>query len=69
MKLHDEQSAKRAFFRRTESRRERLQGLVDMWRSHEISVGRFRHLTQLCKSEQLADQRETGFKISDAQFK
>ena len=64
MKLHDMQASRTAFFRRAESRRQRLQGLVELFQSNQIDVKRFRHLTALLKAEHRTDCRESGVPIA-----
>lgn len=64
MKLHDMQTSRTAFFRRAESRRQRLQGLVDLFQKNEIDVRRFRHLTAVLKAEHRTDCRETGVPVA-----
>jgi hypothetical protein len=64
VKLHDLQSSRQAFFRRAESRRQRLQGLVDLFQASQIDVKRFRHLTALLKAEHKTDCRESGVPIA-----
>jgi hypothetical protein len=68
MKLLDMQASRREFFRRAESRRSRIQGLVDLFQAGEIDVRRFRHLTALLKAEHAADCCESGVRVA-AEFK
>jgi len=63
VKLHDLKAARMAFFRRAESRRQRLQGLVDLFQAGEIDVKRFRHLTQVLKAEHRNDCNENGVPV------
>jgi hypothetical protein len=60
---------KRAFFRRADYRRQRMQGLVDLFQAGEIDVKRFRHLTALLKAEHRTDCRESGVSVVESQFK
>ena len=57
-------SEQEAFIRRSVSRRQRMQGLVDLFQSNEIDVRRFRHLTALLKAEHRTDCRETGVPVA-----
>jgi hypothetical protein len=63
VKLHDLQASRNAFFRRAESRRKRLLGLVELFQSKQIEVKRFRHLTATLKAEHLADCRESRMEV------
>jgi hypothetical protein len=68
VKLHDLKSAQEAFTRRSVSRRQRMQGLVNLFQSGEITVQRFRHLTTLLKAEHRTDCRESGVPVA-SEFK
>jgi hypothetical protein len=64
VKLHEMRSEQEAFIRRSVSRRQRMQGLVDLFQADEIDVKRFRHLTTLLKAEHRTDCRETGVPVA-----
>jgi hypothetical protein len=64
VKLHEMKSEQEAFIRRSVSRRKRMQGLVALFQSGEISVRKFRHLTTLLKAEHRTDCRESGVSVA-----
>jgi hypothetical protein len=68
VKLYEMRSEQEEFKRRANSRRQRMQGLVDLFQSGQIEVKRFRHLTALLKAEHRTDCRESGVPV-DSQFK
>jgi hypothetical protein len=63
MKFHEAQSSRKAFFRRSEDRRKRLEGLIELFQSHQIPVKQFRHLTATLKAEHRLDCRESGMPV------
>jgi hypothetical protein len=67
VKLHDLRSAQVAFNRRSRERAVRMQGLVSLFQSGEITVKKFRHLTALLKAEHKTDCRESGSRV-ESQF-
>jgi hypothetical protein len=68
VKLYELKSEQGAFIRRSVSRRQRMQGLVNLFQSGEIGVKRFRHLTTQLKAEHRADCRESGVPVA-SEFK
>jgi hypothetical protein len=68
VKLHNMRSQQEEFKRRSNYRRQRMQGLVDLFQAGEIDVKRFRHLTALLKAEHRVDSRSCGVPV-ESQFK
>lgn len=61
--LRDPQATRRAFFRRTESRRERMRGLIELFQAKELDTRRFKHLVRLLKSEHKSDCLESNMPV------
>jgi hypothetical protein len=64
VKLHEMRTEREAFIRRSVARRQRMNGLVNLFQSGEITVQRFRHLTALLKAEHKTDCRESGTPVA-----
>ena len=64
MKLHNMRSQQEEFKRRSKERAARMQGLVSLFQSGEISVKRFRDLAGQLKAAHRQDQRSTGVRFN-----
>jgi hypothetical protein len=64
VKIHEFRSQQEEFTRRSVARRQRMNGLVSLFQSGEITVQRFRHLTALLKAEHKTDCRESGVPVA-----
>jgi hypothetical protein len=60
VKLHQMRSQQEEFKRRSRDRAQRMQGLVSLFQSGEISVKKFRDLAGQLKAAHRSDQRSTG---------
>ena len=62
MKLFEMRSEQKAFEWRSRERAARMQGLVALFQSGEITVRKFRHLAGQLKAAHRTDQRTTGLR-------